>query len=102
MRVERRADGAVELYGYVNAAERDSEVLTSPRGKFVERVAAGTFARALERAQDVELTFNHGKSLGSRNSGAVELNEDAIGLRARAVVNDEEVAQRAEAGELQG
>lgn len=102
MRVERRADGAVELYGYVNAVERDSEVLHSPRGPFVERVAAGTFSRALERAEDVELTFNHNRHLGSRNAGTVELAEDSIGLRAKAVVTDKEIAEKAEAGELTG
>lgn len=102
MRVERRADGSVELDGYVNAVERDSAVLRGSRGPFVERVAAGTFERALERAEDVELTYNHARHLGSRSGGEVKLWEDAIGLRARAVVSDSEVEARAVAGELTG
>lgn len=102
MRVERRADGAVELDGYVNAVERDSSLMRGSRGPFVERVAAGAFERALERGNDVELRFNHARPLGTRNNGDVELWEDAIGLRAKAVVTDAEVEARAVAGELTG
>ena len=98
MRVERRADGAVELDGYVNAVERDSSLMRGSRGPFVERVAAGAFERTLERGEDVELRFNHARLLGTRNNRDVELWEDAIGLRAKAVVTDAEVEARAVAG----
>lgn len=101
MRVEIRGDHVV-LDGYVNATGRDSRILASPRGRFVEQVEPGTFGRALSRAGRVELRFNHGPTLGSTEDGALELREDAIGLRATATVTDPAVVEKARAGELRG
>lgn len=103
MRIEIRGNQVI-LDGYVNAVERESRVLPSPRGRFIEKIKAGTFARALQRADDVELRFNHNpnRKLGSIKQGNLELFEDNIGLRAIATVTDEEVVQKAEKGELRG
>ena len=101
MRVEIRADHVV-LDGYVTTTARDSRVLPSPRGRFVEQVEPGTFQRALERGKAIELRFNHGAVLGSTAEKTLELREDAIGLRATATVTDPAVVERARVGALRG
>lgn len=103
MKIEVRGD-QVLLDGYVNAVGRESRVLPSPRGRFVEVVTPGTFEKALRSNPDVELLFNHdtNKKLGSTKAGNLELYEDSIGLRAIATVTDPEVIQKANAGKLKG
>lgn len=100
MRVEIRADHVV-LDGYVTAAGRDSRVMASPRGRFVEQVEPGTFRRALERGP-VELRFNHGRAIGSTADGSLCLREDNIGLRVTATVTDPEVMEAAQNKQLRG
>ncbi len=103
MRIEIRGN-QILLDGYINAVDRDSRVLPSPRGKFVEKVKPKTFQRALDNTDDVELRFNHKETrkLGSIKEGNLQLFEDNIGLRAIATVYDEEVIQKAKNGELRG
>lgn len=101
MKVEIRADRVV-IEGYVNAVGRDSRVIPSPTGDFVEQVMPKTFERALQNGNDVELRLNHDRVIGSRNSGNLELREDSIGLYARAEVTDLEVMDKARRGELRG
>ena len=95
---------SVELDGYVNAVERLSKPLKDRLGEFVERVKVGAFRRALERADDVRILLNHdwSRDLGGIKDGNLELNEDAIGLHARATITDEEVVEQAKRGELRG
>lgn len=100
MKIEIRADHVV-LDGYVTAAGRDSRILASPRGRFVEQVEPGTFGKALERGP-IELRFNHGRVIGTTADGTLELREDSIGLRATATVTDPEVIQAAREKRLQG
>jgi HK97 family phage prohead protease len=102
MRVEIRSD-AVLLDGYVNAVGRDSRILTDRTGKkFVEQIVPGTFQRALEKGNNVEIDLNHNRVLGSRETGEVELYEDAIGLRAKALISDPEVRSLARNNRLTG
>lgn len=103
MRIEIRGN-QVMLDGYVSAVGRDSRVLPSPKGKFIEQIKPKTFQRALERADNVDLLFNHQKNrkLGSTKEGNLELYEDNIGLRAIATVLDDEVVKKAKNGELKG
>jgi HK97 family phage prohead protease len=103
MRIEIRGD-QVLLDGYVNACGRESRVLPSPRGPFVETVKPGTFAKALQKADNVDLLFNHDEQrhLGSIKDGNLQLFEDAIGLRAIATVTDPQIIEKARAGELRG
>lgn len=100
----RIKDDSVEIEGYVNAVERLSKPLTDRLGKFVERVKAGAFKRALERADDVRILLNHNwdRDLGGLKDGNLELNEDAIGLHARAIIKDKEVIEQAKRGDLRG
>jgi HK97 family phage prohead protease len=103
LRIEIRGD-QVLLDGYVNAVARESRVLPSPKGRFKEQIVPKTFERALQKAVDVELLFNHdrNKKLGSVNQGNLELYEDNIGLRAIANVTDVEVINKAKNGDLKG
>jgi HK97 family phage prohead protease len=102
MSVEIRSD-AVLLEGYVNAVGRDSRILTDrTRKKFVEQIVPGTFQRALEKGNNVEIDLNHNRVLGSRETGEVELYEDAIGLRAKALISDPEVRSLARNNRLTG
>ena len=103
MKIEIR-DNSIRIEGYVNAICRDSRVLPSPRGRFVEQIKEKVWERALEKAEDVKLLFNHkeNRQLGSLVQGNLELFEDAIGLRAICIIDDEEVIQKAKDGKLTG
>lgn len=103
MKVEIR-DNSVTLDGYVNVPARDSRMLPSPKGKFVEQIMPKVFERALGRADNVDLLFNHKKDrkLGSIKDGNLEIYEDNVGLRAICTVTDEEVIQKAKKNELRG
>lgn len=103
MQVEIRND-SIHIEGYVNVVERDSRVLPSPRGKFIEQVKAKTFQRALDRQDNVNLLFNHkaDRQLGSTKDGNLKLWEDQIGLRAMADITDTEVIQKAKENKLTG
>jgi HK97 family phage prohead protease len=103
LRIEIRND-SVHIEGYVNVVERDSRLLPSPHGKFIEQVKARTFQRALEKTDNVDLLFNHksDRKLGSTKEGNVKLWEDSIGLRAECIITDVEVIEKAKNNELRG
>jgi len=94
----------VEIEGYVNAVERRSKPLWSRMGQFIERICKGAFGKALKRNDDVKILLNHDpdKLLGSQKQGNLELEEDNIGLRARATITDPEVVETAKRGDLVG
>ena len=100
----RIKDDSVEVEGYVNAIERKSKPLRSRMGQFVERICKGAFKRALQRNDDVRILLNHDESrdLGGTKDGNLELNEDAIGLHARATITDKDVVEKAKNGDLVG
>jgi len=103
MRIEIRSD-SVLLQGYVNVTSRESRILPSPKGQFVEEILPKTFERALNKGQNVDLLYNHDKNrkLGSTQDGNLDLIEDNIGLRATATVTDPEIMDKAKKGELRG
>ena len=107
MKVLIRAD-TVEIEGYVNAVGRDSRTLTDEYGyPFVEQMSPGVFAKALSQAEKSERVINmlldhdDGHVIGSTADG-LELEEDSIGLHARAVVSDPETVQAAREKRLSG
>ena len=107
MKLEIRAKNDATVSGYVNAVERDSKVLPStmcPKAKksFVEKIKVGTFKKAIQKADNIELRFNHGKVIGDTKSGDLELREDSIGLYAKAKITDEDVITKAEKEGLKG
>lgn len=103
MKIEIRSD-SVTIEGYVNAVERASKPLNSRLGKFVEKICAGAFKRALSRNNNVRILLNHDwtRDLGGTKEGNLELEEDNIGLHARAVISDPEVIRDARNGDLVG
>ena len=103
MKIYIRAD-SVTIEGYVNAVERNSKPLNERGVTFIERIAAGAFRRAIERAKDIRILLNHNwnKDLGGLKDGNLELEEDNIGLKARATISDPEVVADAKRGDLVG
>lgn len=64
MKVEVRAQEII-ISGYVNAICRDSRVLELPDGtKYVEQVAEGVFARAINNNPEIFLKLNHDRVMG--------------------------------------
>lgn len=100
----RIRENCVEIEGYVNAVERASKPLWSRMGLFIERICKGAFSKALDRNDNVRILLNHNpeRDLGGTKDGNLELNEDNIGLHARACITDEEVVKKARNGELVG
>jgi len=96
--------GSVEVEGYVNAVERNSKPLISRMGKFIERICKGAFGNAIKRNDDIHILLNHDwqRDLGSTKSGNLELQENSIGLYARATIDDPDVIAKARNGELVG
>lgn len=103
MKIYIRAD-SVTIEGYVNAVERNSKPLNERGVTFIERIGAGAFRRAIERAKDIRILLNHNwdKDLGGLKDGNLELEEDNIGLKARATISDPEVVADAKRGDLVG
>lgn len=105
MKIEIRADNSVHIEGYVNAVERDSNIINVPSvGRCVEQIRAGAFDQALSSGADVAILENHDTSrkLGSTSQGNLLLHEDSIGLRASADITDADIAGKARRGELKG
>lgn len=99
--VELRNDH-VMIDGYVNAVCRDSRRLTDRDGvQFVEQVEVGAFQRAIDKAVRIDIKANHQRVIGGTGDN-LELEEDAIGLRAHATITDPEVMEAARAHELKG
>lgn len=103
MKINIRED-KVEIEGYVNAIERNSKPLMSRIGRFIERICKGAFKKAIKRNDDIHLLLNHDwdRDLGSTKQGNLELEEDNIGLHARATITDPDVVQKARKGDLVG
>ena len=60
MKIEVRGNQVI-LDGYVNVVDRESRMLPSPRGYFKERIVPKAFEKALQKAKNVDLLFNHDK-----------------------------------------
>ena len=100
----RVKEDSVEIEGYVNAIERNSKPLMSRVGQFIERICKGAFKKALNRNDDVHILLNHdwNRDLGSTKKGNLQLEEDNIGLKAKATITDPEVIEKARNNELVG
>lgn len=94
----------VEISGYVNAVERPSKVLHDRSGDFIETMREGAFKKALARNDNVRVLLNHDRNrdLGGTKDGNLELEEDNIGLRAKAKIYDKDVIDKARKGDLVG
>lgn len=103
MKISVRSDSVV-IEGYVNAVERNSKPLIERGVKFVERIVAGCFNRAIRRAKDIRILQNHDDNidLGGISDGNLTLEEDNIGLKARAVLTAPEAIENAKRGNYIG
>lgn len=105
MKIEIRADGkSMKISGYVNAVCRDSRPIVTPRGKVVEQIEEGVFQRAIDKADNIYLRLNHyqDKNYAETKEGTLTLKEDSIGLRAEAVITDNELIEKAKQKKLVG
>lgn len=103
MRIEIRTDGT-HISGYVNATEKKSRPLMTPRGKVIEEIEPRSFEQALERAGNVTLEVDHdaGHIYAQTSDGTLTLYEDGIGLHADVVVVDPWLIELAKAGKIKG
>ena len=77
MQLEIRGN-ALHISGYVNAVERESRRLPArmcgrAKSDFTEKISAGAFGRALERAPEIRLMYNHSRDIGSTADGSLKL-----------------------------
>lgn len=103
MRAELRADG-LHISGYVNIPGRQSRPVATPYGRVIEIIEQRAFARALERAGNINMLRDHDplRILASTQAGTLSIREDAVGLRAESVVTDPETIEDARRGRLRG
>lgn len=103
MKIEVRADGTVQIDGYVNVVERESKPILTPHGMVNERIEAGVFQRAIDMVQNIDMTIDHTeKIVASTKAQTLQLHEDAIGLRAIAKITDQQTVQAAKEGRIKG
>lgn len=102
MQIEIRSDSVI-IKGYVNAVERDSRALQTPKGDFVEQVRSGVWKEAIKSNDDIPILLNHdwNKKLGSTKDN-LKLKEDNIGLYAEARILDKDVIEKAKNDKLVG
>ena len=112
-KISIRDDGTIHIEGYVNAVERYSRELYEDNKKFFEKVKAGAFTSAIERAKEenrpIYALFNHDSSkvLNDNADGDLELEEDNIGLHCKFTIspnnkNYQEVRNSIDKDKLQG
>lgn len=103
LKIELRGKDKVHISGYVNAVERFSAPIRDENGrKFVEKISAGTFERAIQNADDIGVMLNHEKPLTTVKKGGITLKEDRVGLFFDGDIDDGEVVERARNKELAG
>ncbi len=103
MKIEVRADGTVIIEGYINVAERESRPVITPHGLVNERIESGVFQRAIDAAQNINMTIDHTtKVVASTKKQTLKLYEDAIGLRAYSEITDTETIKAAQDGRVKG
>lgn len=81
-RLDANEDGTMTVSGYVNKTEQLSETLGVTK-KFKEKIAKGTFTRAIRNAtRDIDFLAEHKKDsiLASTRNSSLQLIEDAQGL----------------------
>ncbi|MGU8762536.1 HK97 family phage prohead protease [Clostridium perfringens] len=101
MKLNFRSNG-LELEGYINVTERPSEILSDKDGRqFIEVVKRGCWKRALSSNKTIDLLYNHNpnRKIGD-NKTNLELMEDSIGLKFRALISDPDIIAKAKEGKL--
>ena len=92
----------LEIGGYINVTERQSEMLFSEKRNkwFKEVMRKGVFQRAINKAKEIPLLLEHNykDQLASTSEGTLELCEDNIGLKFKAVIENRAVYDQVKAG----
>ena len=103
MIAEIRADG-MHISGYINVPGRMSRPVNTPRGKVIEVIEPGAFARAIAKTKKIDMLLDHdeNRTLANTSNNSMILKEDSIGLHVDSVVTDPEVIKGAKEGRLKG
>ncbi len=101
MKAEIRADG-LHISGYVNVPGRESRPVLTRHGKVIEVIEQRAFQRAIEKANRIDLMLDHEKKVATTSDKTLMAYEDAVGLRAEALITDSETIQAAKEGKLRG
>lgn len=95
-------DSALKVGGYINVVETESEMLFSKkRGKwFKEIMKRGVFKKAIEKAKEIPLLFEHdwGKQLATTKDNSLTLKEDSVGLKFEAEIRDKSIYEKIKSG----
>lgn len=103
MKIEERADG-LHINGYVNVTGKISRPLITPHGQCVETIEERAFQNAIDRSGDITVTVDHDSThvYASTSDGTLQLEEDAIGLKATVLIKDKMVIEAARKGKIRG
>lgn len=102
IKIEKRADG-LHITGYVNVTGKLSRPVITPHGKVLETIEERAFDRAIRKSGDISMTVDHCTTAYAKISdGTLKLSEDAIGLRAEALITDPTVIEMATKGKIKG
>lgn len=103
MKIEVRADGA-HISGYVNVTGKISRPIPSPNGQFVETVDERAFANAIAKSGNITVTVDHDSThvYAETRDGTLQLEEDAIGLKATVLIKDQTIIEAAKKGKIRG
>ena len=97
-------DGLMKVGGYINVTERESEMLYSKRKRkwFKEVMKRGVFQRAIEKAREIPLLFEHNweKCLATTGDSTLTLKEDNVGLKFEAIIEDRSVYEQVKSGAI--
>lgn len=97
-------DGLMKVGGYINVTERESEMLYSKRKRkwFKEVMKRGVFQRAIEKAREIPLLFEHNweKRLATTKDKSLTLKEDNVGLKFEAIIEDRSVYDQVKSGAI--
>ena len=102
MRIEERADG-LYITGYVNVTGKISKPLNSHLGEFVETIEERAFEKALKKSGNIPMTVDHTQGMiAQTDDHTLYLEEDAIGLRAKARITNPWVVESARKNRIRG
>lgn len=101
IKAEIRADG-LHISGYVNVPGRESRPVVTPRGKVIEVIEQRVFQKVVEKADKIDLRLDHERKIASTSDSTLNVYEDEVGLRAEAVITDEETIEAARNKKLRG
>ena len=97
--IEIRGDGkSIFISGFANITEKESHFLNEHGRRFKEVVAPSMWSKALSRAKEIPILFNHqeNRKLNSWKVGKqdVKVFENEIGLKVELEINDSEIVQK--------